>query len=80
MVCFCYELAHFWDPISVAPLTTPTTNDAPDAQFLLREVTRNAKISKAIGMHSRATGKKRTGKKTHRKKAHQKKAHMYISA
>ena len=52
MVCFWHELAHFWDPISVAPLTTPTINDAPDAQFLLREVTRNAKISKAIGMLS----------------------------
>ena len=42
----------FLGPISVAPLTTPPTNAAPDAQFLLREVTRNAKISKVIGMLS----------------------------
>ena len=42
----------FLGPHSGGPLTTPTTNDAPDAQFLLREVTRNAKISKAIGMLS----------------------------
>ena len=46
VVYFWYELAHFWDPISVAPLTTLTTNDAPDPEFLLREVTKNAKISK----------------------------------
>ena len=38
---------HFGGP----PDHTPS-NDAPDAQFLLREVTRNAKISKAIGMLS----------------------------
>ena len=48
VVCFWHGLAHFWEPISVAPLTTPTTNDALDSQFLLREVTRNDKISKAI--------------------------------